>query len=61
LEKLKLISSDEYFDTQQGVNNLGLSGHTRETIPLVIEGNLYRELGGIPTQGQEYVRIIKPR
>lgn len=49
-----------HFDTQEVVNTLGLRAYVGQTIPLVITGNLYEELGGTPIQGQDYVRIIRP-
>jgi hypothetical protein len=48
-----------HFDTQAVVNGLGLSAHLGETIPLIIRGKLYEDLGGTPIQGQDYVWILK--
>jgi len=47
------------FDIQTVVTKLGLAGHAGETIPLIIKGNLHPAAGGLPIQGQDYVRIIK--
>jgi hypothetical protein len=48
-----------FFDTKTAVVKLGLAGHGRETIPLIIKGNFYPAAGGLPIQGQDYVRISK--
>jgi hypothetical protein len=48
-----------FFDTKTAVVKLGLAGHVGETIGLIIKGKLYPAAGGLPIQGQDYVRISK--
>ncbi|MEM4713603.1 MAG: PKD domain-containing protein [Candidatus Bathyarchaeia archaeon] len=50
-----------HFDAQAAVTILNLFEHISETIPLIIKGNLYKVAGGVPIQGQDYVRILRPR
>jgi uncharacterized repeat protein (TIGR01451 family) len=50
-----------HFKTQEVVNTLGLSAYVNQTVPLVVSGNLYQELGGTPIQGQDYVWIISSK
>jgi outer membrane protein assembly factor BamB len=52
-----------HFDTQTtaAIVTLTDEAHAGQTIPLIIRGNLYKAFGGTPIQGQDYVRIIKPK
>jgi len=50
-----------HFGTQKVAATLNLAAHAGETIPLTIRCNLYEAAGGTSIQGQDYVRIIKPK
>lgn len=48
-----------HFDTQAVATGLGLDGHAGETIPLIIAGSLYEELGGTRIEGQDFVWLLE--